>query len=147
MRTEKRILVVDDDEAIRTLVTRVLHRRSLIVDVACNGEDALLRIGEHRYKVILLDLMMPRMSGYEFLERLAMIPISVPRPTVLVLTAGLEPKPFDTTLVVGTIHKPFDIDLLVDAVYACLGNTVEQPRPDTCAPLELDRSAPREEAN
>ena len=146
MRTEKRILIVDDDEAIRTLITRVLHRRSLIVDTARNGKDALLRIAERRYKVIILDLMMPHMNGFEFLEHLARLPIST-RPTVLVLTAGMEPKPFDTTLVVGTIHKPFDLDILVSAVHACLGNTAEQPRPDVAAPLEIDRSARREEAN
>lgn len=145
MRTEKRILVVDDDDAIRTLVARVLHRRGMLVDLARNGEEALESIAACRYSLIILDLMMPRMSGYQFLEHLTALPSASHKPMVLVLTAGLDPKPFNTRLVVGTIHKPFDIDLLVDAVYACITIGVEQPQADSCPSAE-QLSRP-EEAN
>ena len=145
MRTEKRILVVDDDDAIRTLVSRVLHRRGFVVDSARNGEEALEKIGQCRYSLIILDLMMPRMSGYQFLEHVGALPPGTRAPMVLVLTAGLEPKPFDTRLVIGTIHKPFDIEMLVDAVHACVTIGIEQTQPDSCPPP--DHLSRPEEAN
>jgi len=119
MKSEKRILIVEDDDAIRTLVETVLRRRGYRVETARNGIEALERMHAAAFSLIILDLMMPRMSGYELLEHLA-THTPLMRPLVLVLTAGIEPKPFDTTLVIGTVHKPFDIDLLVDIVRGCL---------------------------
>lgn len=122
MRLEKRILVVDDDDAIRALVRTVVRRRGFAVDAARNGLDALEQIQARRYAMIVLDLMMPLMSGYELLEHLARLPVDE-RPCVLVLTAGLEPRILNTELVVGTIHKPFDLNLLLDTITACLRAT------------------------
>jgi len=122
MKSEKRILVVDDDDAIRALLTTVLKRRGLRVDTARNGAEAVTKLGECRYSLVLLDLMMPLMSGYQVLDFLG-DESGTMRPLVLVLTAGLEPRSFDTTFVVGTIHKPFDVELLVDTVIGCLSVT------------------------
>jgi DNA-binding response OmpR family regulator len=119
MRLEKRILVVDDDDAIRALLRTVLRRRGFVVDTARNGVDALEQIGARRYALIVLDLMMPRMSGYELVEQLATQSIMI-RPRVLILTAGNQSREFDTSLVVGTMHKPFDVELLLDTVAGCL---------------------------
>ncbi len=119
MQRDKRILIVDDDDAIRALLHTVLRRRGFHADDARNGVEALERLAVHSYALILLDLMMPRMSGYEVLEHLA-TRARTQRPLVIVLTAGLEPRPLDTTLVIGTMHKPFDIELLVDTITGCL---------------------------
>jgi DNA-binding response OmpR family regulator len=126
MKSENRILVVDDDDAIRALLTTVLKRRGLRVETARNGAEAVTKLGESRYSLILLDLMMPLMSGYQVLEYLG-DESAASRPMVLVLTAGLEPRGFDTTFVVGTIHKPFDVELLVDTVIGCLSVAPELP--------------------
>jgi DNA-binding response OmpR family regulator len=126
MRLEKRILVVDDDDAIRALLLTVLRRRGFLVDTARNGMDALEQLSANRYALIVLDLMMPRMSGYELLDHLSQQSVMT-RPRVLVLTAGLESRMFDTTLVVGTVHKPFDIELLLDIVTAFLRATQDPP--------------------
>lgn len=133
MALEKRILVVDDDDAIRALVLTVLRRRGYHVDIARNGVDALERISCCRYALVVLDLMMPRMSGYEVLDYLA-TQSPVTRPLVLVLTAGTEPRALPTDLVVGTIHKPFDIELLLDIVAGCLTATQQAPQHDDCPP-------------
>ena len=143
---EKRILVVDDDDAIRALLSTVLRRRGLRVDTARNGVEAVARLGECRYSLILLDLMMPLMSGYQVLEHLADDSASV-RPLVIVLTAGLQPRAFDTTFVVGTIHKPFDVELLVDTVTGCLKVT-EPLSADSCLPsLDAGDAKHEEETN
>lgn len=119
MRLEKRILVVDDDDPIRALVVTVLRRRGYRADTARNGVEALEKLAACRYALVVLDLMMPRKSGYDVLDELASRPAAT-RPLVLVLTAGLEPRPLDNAFIVGTVHKPFDIGLLVDTVGACL---------------------------
>lgn len=131
MRLEKRILIVDDDDTIRALVVAVLRRRGYRLDTARNGVEALEKLATARYSLIILDLMMPRMSGYEVLETLGAQP-EVTRPLVLVLTAGLDRKPFDQSFVLGTIHKPFDVELLVDTVSGCLSVAAAREQPDTC---------------
>lgn len=115
MRDEQRILVVDDDDAIRALVQTVLRRRGFHVDGARNGADALQQLATARYALILLDLMMPSMTGYELLEHLGRESI-LTRPRVLILSVGAEARGFDTDLVIGTVHKPFDVELLLDIV-------------------------------
>lgn len=119
MRNDQRVLIVDDDDAIRTLLLTVLRRRGFQADQARNGVEAMELLMAQRYAVVLLDLMMPQMSGYDVLERLAALPHAT-RPLVLVLTAGLEPRPFDTNLVIGTLHKPFDVELLLDMITSCV---------------------------
>ena len=146
MKAEKRVLVVDDDDAIRALLSTVLRRRGLRVDGARNGVEAIARLGECRYSLILLDLMMPIMSGFQVLEHLGDESASV-RPMVIVLTAGLEARSLDTTFVVGTVHKPFDIEMLVDTIMGCL--KVAEPLPaDTCvASPEIAAPGREEETN
>ncbi|HYK03612.1 MAG TPA: response regulator [Thermoanaerobaculia bacterium] len=140
MRLEKRILIVDDDDAIRALVTTVLRRRGYGLDTARNGVDALEKLSTCRYALVILDLMMPRLSGYGVLEHLARQPAAT-RPLVLVLTAGLEPKPFDQGFVVGTMHKPFDIELLLDTVSGCLSAAMAQEQLETCLDASLGAPA------
>lgn len=136
MRQDKRILIVDDDDAIRALLATVLRRRGFRVDTARNGVEALEHLELRVYALLLLDLMMPRMSGYDVLDRLASRNPAT-RPLVIVLTAGIEPRPFDTSLVVGTMHKPFDVELLVDTVSGCL-SADETPVVDAFGDLTSD---------
>lgn len=124
---ERRILVVDDDEAIRVLLVTILRRRGLAADVATDGGEAIERLERSRYAVMLLDLMMPRESGFDVLAHIARWPEGR-RPITIVLTAGPEPRTLDPRLVAGTVRKPFDIDILIDMVTACVFST-EDARP------------------
>jgi chemosensory pili system protein ChpA (sensor histidine kinase/response regulator) len=147
MRLEKRILVVDDDDAIRALLMTVLRRRGYRADSARNGVDALERLALCRYALVVLDLMMPRMNGYEVLDHLGTLAGDM-RPFVLVLTAGLQPKKFDTSYVVGMLQKPFDIELLLDTVAGCLAAAIERPQVDGCTdPPERSGAELPEETN
>ena len=133
---EKRILVVDDDDAIRALLFTVLRRRGFRVDTARHGAEAVERFGKCRYAVVLLDLMMPRLSGYDVLDQLAAM--TDRRPVVIVLTAGSEPRSLDPQIVAGTIRKPFDIELLVQTVTACFATLVEREQLEGCPPPESE---------
>jgi CheY-like chemotaxis protein len=131
MRLEKRILIVDDDDAIRALLITVLRRRGFPVDSARNGVEALELLTSCRYSLVVLDLMMPRMNGWEVLDHFSTM-ASTTRPLVLVLTAGLEQRKFDTSFVVGTIQKPFDIELLLDTVAGCLAAAEPNAQLESC---------------
>jgi len=69
-RRELPVLVVDDDADLRALLRRMLEREGYVVAEADNGRAALERVQERTPGAILLDLMMPEMDGFEFLEEL-----------------------------------------------------------------------------
>ena len=61
-----RILVVEDDPAIRRLVKMVLQREGYNVETAADGAEAVLKLGLSEYDCIILDLMMPNLDGFSF---------------------------------------------------------------------------------
>lgn len=105
------ILVVDDDEAIRKLVALVARRLGLSVDVACDGSEALDLITHNTYDVAVIDLMMPRLNGYDLVAYMKGLP---ERPFVVIVTAMTDAlvSQLDATIVQSIIRKPFDVDLL-----------------------------------
>ena len=68
---EHGVLVVEDDPAIRRLVTMVLQRHGYRLEAASDGLEAVLKLGVSDYDVIVLDLMMPNLDGFTFLETIA----------------------------------------------------------------------------
>ena len=120
--TGKRILVVDDDLAIRVLLQAVLKRMKFDVAVAEDGFAGLDLVQQNGgFDLILLDLMMPRINGYEFIEAISTrFPDS--RPHMVVFTAagkqGLAKLPPD--MVCNSILKPFDLDRFIDIIAECL---------------------------
>jgi signal transduction histidine kinase/DNA-binding response OmpR family regulator len=81
-----RVLVVEDDDATRAILRDMLEREGCEVDVADDGVDALQRVAKAKPDIILLDLMMPKMDGFEFLAALRAMPDSGEVP-IVVLTA------------------------------------------------------------
>ena len=132
MERETRILVIDDDEAIRTLLLIVLRRRGFAVDSARHGEEGIEAMKRCRYAVALVDLMMPVKSGWDVLDWMAACPKD-DRPLAIVLTAGTMVRQMDPEVVAGTVRKPFDVELLIDMVSACAQARAAVQRPD-CPP-------------
>jgi CheY-like chemotaxis protein len=85
-RGEGHALVVEDDEAARRLVVHGLEGAGWQVTEAANGREGLERIAERQPDLVLLDLMMPEMHGFEFMEHLRRNPATAALP-VVVLTA------------------------------------------------------------
>jgi len=135
--TDKRILVVDDDDAIRALLFTILRRRGFKVDSARTGVEAMERCARCNYSVMLLDLMMPRMNGYEVLEAMSQLP-GEKRPIIIVLTAGTEPRNLAPDLVAGTIRKPFDVELLLDTIAGCVSMCNGVAQSDGCPAADSD---------
>jgi two-component system, OmpR family, response regulator CpxR len=138
---EKRILIVDDDEAIRALLFTILRRRGFALDVAKNGVEAMFRLRNCRYALILLDLMMPMKSGWEVMDELKKLPAGA-RPVVIVLTAGTNPRDLDPALVAASIGKPFEMNLLVDTIVACTNALEERPQLPDCPPADSTLTPP-----
>jgi DNA-binding response OmpR family regulator len=112
-----KILVVEDDDAIRTLLVAALRREPFDVHSAVNGVDALERTRACEYAVILLDLMMPALDGVGFLEAFhEAAPTS--RSVVFVMTAfdDVRVRHVAPNLVHGIVRKPFDVPQLVAMV-------------------------------
>jgi len=108
------VLVVDDDIAIRTLVTRVFARRGDKVESAVDGESAIECLKARRFDLVVLDLMMPRTDGFGVLAYLQTLDGS--RPRIIVMTAavpGLANK-VPAEQVVGVLGKPFDLQALIN---------------------------------
>jgi two-component system, OmpR family, alkaline phosphatase synthesis response regulator PhoP len=85
----KRILAVDDEVFIRRLIEVNLQRAGYHVTTACDGQEALERIQAERPDAVVLDVMMPRMDGFELLRRLKADPATAGIP-VLMLTAKAQ---------------------------------------------------------
>ncbi|HEY6136414.1 MAG TPA: response regulator [Thermoanaerobaculia bacterium] len=133
--------MIDDDEAIRTLLFTVLRRRGFAVDRVRNGAEAIEAMQRCRYTVALVDLMMPVKNGWEVLDWLATQPKNE-RPLAIVLTAGTAARAMSPDVVAGTIRKPFDVELLLDIVAACAdGRDVEQRA--ECPPPQSNLVRPR----
>lgn len=114
------ILVVDDDEAIQALMRVLLERKGYRVDEARDGQDALHKIRNGNYAVILLDLMMPRVNGFEMIREMKALQPSWLKRTI-VFTAASEStlKDFDDSQVFRLIRKPFDIRTLTAVIADC----------------------------
>lgn len=114
------VLIVEDDVAIRNLLTSALEREPLRVDSAPDGVAALEKVRLAPYAVLLVDLMMPRMNGFAFVEAVRALALPAP-PVVIVMTAFDESaiRQLDSTLVHACIRKPFDVPLVVELVRDC----------------------------
>ena|SRR5437667_6133445 len=114
------VLVVDDDQALRGLFTTLLSRKGFSVDTASDGRVAFEQIHRHSYSVILLDLMMPEVNGFELLQRLQRdSPSLLARVIVMTGVSQRTLQDLDTSKVWGLIRKPFDIENLVSSTLAC----------------------------
>jgi DNA-binding response OmpR family regulator len=131
----ERVLVVDDEPMVRDVLARYLSLEGFEVSEAADGRAALERIAEHDPDLVVLDLMLPEIDGYEVLRHLR---ASAPTPVIMLTARGEE-----TDRVVGLelgaddyITKPFSPREVVARVRAVLRRTNEAPSLDGV--LEFD---------
>jgi DNA-binding response OmpR family regulator len=110
-----RLLVVDDDAAIRKLLQRIALRAGFTVDTAADGLQALDMVRKQDYDIAIVDLMMPRVSGYELVQKIGEME---KRPCLIVASAATDAKiqSLDDSLVRTIIKKPFDIEAVAKAL-------------------------------
>ncbi len=113
---QKLVLIVDDDDDIRSVIADILKGEGYSVSGAANGLEALASVRATKPDLILLDLMMPVMNGWQFREEqekdpaLAAIPVVVlsaqgPRQSARIKAEAYIPKPFEFETLVSTVER------------------------------------------
>jgi two-component system OmpR family response regulator len=122
-----RILVVEDEPRLLRSLAKALREEAYAVDVAAAGDEALYKAESYDYDAIVLDIMLPRLDGWEVLEQLRKL-----KPTpVLMLTARDAPKDRVRGLDSGAddyLVKPFDLSELLARLRALIRRSAGQPR-------------------
>jgi CheY-like chemotaxis protein len=113
-----RVLVVDDDDVIRQLICVNLELEGFQVHVAVDGQDALEQVKDIRPHVVTLDIMMPRLDGWETATRLRADPETADIRVILLSARAQEAdlRRGDRIGVDAYLTKPFDPDELIDTV-------------------------------
>ena len=114
------ILVVDDDKNTRLFLSAVLERDGYTVSQASNGEDALSVMDKEHIDLVVLDIMMPKMDGYQFTQILRQSQNNLP---ILMVSAKQLPADKHKGFLVGTddyITKPIDDEEMLYRIKALL---------------------------
>jgi CheY-like chemotaxis protein len=115
MSGTRRLLVVEDDESIREMIEMVLDGEGYEVVTATNGAVALALLSQERPGLILLDMKMPDMDGWEFARHYADLP--EPKPPIVVVTAAQDASRRAAEIgAQGYLAKPFSIDNLLQTI-------------------------------
>ncbi|MGN7469616.1 response regulator transcription factor [Brevibacillus sp. SAFN-007a] len=103
------ILLAEDDAVLRMLIGDTLRDEGHLVDIACDGEEALQQIHQNRYDLLILDYMMPKLSGLEVLIRMKQM-ADKQAVKVLILSAKSQHAEQEKMLAAGAngfMPKPF----------------------------------------
>jgi len=116
------VLVVEDEPALATMLRYNLEKQGFKVDEAADGQEALTRIAEAQPDLVLLDWMLPTLSGIEVCRQIRRKPATRDLP-VIMLTARAEDQDAVRGLNTGVddyVTKPFNMDMLLARMRALL---------------------------
>jgi CheY-like chemotaxis protein len=123
----KSALIAEDDEALRRMMITLLRPFDLEIDEARDGLEAVQRLRDHPYDVVIVDLMMPRADGYAVIRYLEEMQPQM-RAIVTSAARGEELRAIARSSVVrGVISKPFDITAFSNRVRECITSPRRPP--------------------
>jgi CheY-like chemotaxis protein len=120
---QHRVLLVDDDESILEVLDEAFTRQGHTVLLARDGSEALIRAERDAPELVVLDLVMPRRSGFAVLDRLRQRHPTLPK--IIVVTANTDPRHEQFAREHGAnafFGKPFDVDSLLETAAQLLAN-------------------------
>lgn len=121
--TEKKILIVDDEPLVIQQFSFVLEKEGFEVSIARDGEEGLNKIIEEKPGLVLLDVMMPKMNGYQVCEAVKADP-ALEGVKIIISTAKSQQSEMPKALEAGAVDfitKPYDIEELLKLVHKWLG--------------------------
>ena len=123
------VLIVEDDPAIRRLMIMTFKRAGLRAAAVEDGAGAIAALDKAAFRVLLLDLMMPRVTGWDVIDWLKAHPAHKPR-SVVVVSAGNRDvlRELDPSVVNAIVFKPVDVTELTAYVTACCSNPAKRDR-------------------
>ncbi|HAK89914.1 MAG: hypothetical protein A2077_05260 [Nitrospirae bacterium GWC2_46_6] len=131
----KKILITDDDAELRAKLSEILKEAGYLTDEAASGKEALKKAVSDEFDIVLLDLMMPKMSGMDVLAEIKKVR---PRTKVIMITAFATVENAVDAVKKGAsdyICKPFKIETLL----ATIGRVLEEIKfEDSANKLDLD---------
>ncbi|MFM6963607.1 MAG: response regulator transcription factor [Micrococcales bacterium] len=137
-----RLLIVDDEAGLRDMLADALGLAGFSADVASDGHAAMALLHESAYDLVISDVNMPKVNGFELLERMRASGFEMP---VILLTARHDKADVVQGFRVGAddyVSKPFSLEELVLRIKARLrGKNPAEPRVLTCGPIVLDEDA------
>ncbi|MFN3533882.1 MAG: response regulator [Desulfatiglandales bacterium] len=122
MMGKTRVLLVDDEQGFLSIMRRRLQLRSLEVDTASDGEEALRAVRDTVFDVMILDLRMPGMDGLEVLRRVKEI---APKLPVIILTGHGDSEDEDLAYRLGCfqfLRKPVELDMILESILKARDN-------------------------
>ena len=129
LRSVHTVLVVDDSSLQRKRLTNMLKRVGYSVEAAVDGHDALQKLKTNDFSVLCVDIVMPLMDGYEFIEKIQTAD-SVIDPVIFLITGkkiteGAERRRLDALKVAGLFYKPINEEEIINAIdKACLNSAM-----------------------
>ncbi len=132
-----RILVAEDNNTNRLVVTRMLERRGHRVDCVHNGREAVEAVRSIPYDLVLMDMMMPEMDGLSATRAIRALPCAAARVPLIGLTANVLTTDKEACLAAGMngfLTKPVTADRLAETIRLVLAHKQPPPRPDTQKP-------------
>lgn len=122
LMVNRTVLVADDSQTVRVLTQRALRAAGYEVVLAENGQQAVEMAGLHRPQIVILDIQMPIMDGYEACDRILRLENNLPNLRIIFLTSergqqldqlgrqygAYLPKPFNEQLLLSTMQGLFD---------------------------------------
>lgn len=148
----RKILVVDDEEDVRSLIETILVDVGYEVELAANGIEALERMAARRPDLVTLDLHMPRLNGWQVLDRMA----QMPDPPVVIVLSGRAIDPSQRqglrAFVRGLLSKPFVVQVLLSTIETALQerpieNQQDERRCEPRRPLVAEATIMSKEGN
>jgi DNA-binding NtrC family response regulator len=128
---QPRVLIVEDNDAVRVMLFTILRHQPLGVDTASTADDALARVQQCDYALIIIDMDLPNSAAERFLREFEE---QRPEATSFVI-AVRDPKKqtaIDSSLVVAVLNKPIEIDTMAEVVRECAFLVPEPVDPLPC---------------
>lgn len=110
-----RALIVEDDPAIRKLVEKLLSRKQIDIEIAPDGRTAIEKLRVGTFSVLVLDLMVPEVNGFEVIDFLKREGLKIPVAVVSAVSQQALTQ-LDLDIVKLVISKPFDVDEFTKAI-------------------------------
>jgi len=126
--TKGRILIIDDDEGIRKVITTALNDESYITDTASNGKEAIEKSRTNAYNLAIIDIHLPDMEGTQLLSELKE---TTPKMRKIIVTGYPDVQNAIAAVKKGAddfITKPVKIDLLINSIKEQLGKQEQEKK-------------------
>jgi CheY-like chemotaxis protein len=127
------VLILDDDDRLRDVLVAVLESADYVVEGIGMAAEALDRFDELDPDLVILDMMMPGIDGFEFLARLRANPARTKVPVLIssalggTLVRAIEPKSAAALGIVAVLSKPVEMPVLLERVRATIGPGTKRP--------------------